>query len=97
MHKLLAVILGVFAFLAVCVYWLVQMATGEPALPLEDVALRALLAMLVTWAVGLLLGRLGVAVISEAWHEAQARMTDRAADKATGQPGPTEAGGPRRK
>ena len=64
MHKLLAVILGVFAFLAVCVYWLVQMATGEPALPLEDVALRALLAMLVAWAVGLLLGRLGVAVIS---------------------------------
>jgi hypothetical protein len=41
-----------------------------------------------------------VAVISEAWHEAQARMTDRAAEKAAGlsaAPGPAEAGGARRK
>ena len=98
MHKFLAVVLGIFAFLVVCVYWLWQMAAGEPALPLEDVAVRALLAMLAAWLLGRVLGRLGAAVISEAWNEAQARERDRAGAAgalASGKSlaGPKEAGG----
>ena len=77
MHKFLAAVLGVFAFLAVCLYWLWQMLAGEPALPIEDVALRALGAMIVVWLFGLFLGRLGVAVIGEAWQESQARLAER--------------------
>jgi type VI protein secretion system component VasK len=81
MHKFLAVVLGVSAFLLVCVYWLWQMVAGEPALPLEDVALRALAAMLIVWLLGRLLGRLGAAALSEAWHESEGRALDRAARK----------------
>ena len=77
MHKFLSAFLGILAFLIVCLYWLWQMLAGGPALPWEDVALRAVAAMLVIWLLGRLLGRLGSTVISEAWHEAQARGMDR--------------------
>jgi hypothetical protein len=77
MHKFLSVFLGIMAFLAVCLYWLWQMLAGEPALPLEDVALRALGAMLAVWLLGRLLGRLGMAMFAEAWHESRARAADR--------------------
>ncbi len=77
MHKFLSVFLGMLAFLTVCLYWLWQMFSGEPALPLEDVALRAVVAMLVVWALGRVLGRLVMAVISEAWHESRARARER--------------------
>jgi len=73
MHRFLAAFLGILAFLVVCLYWLWQIAAGHPALPLEDVALRALLAMLAVAALGWLLGRIGLALISESWHESRAR------------------------
>lgn len=92
MHKFLAVVLGIFAFLVVCIYWLWQMAAGEPALPLEDVAARALVAMLAAWLLGRVLGRLGVAVISEGWDEAQAREHDHAKTAGTPASGRSPAG-----
>ncbi len=82
MRKILAVFLALAAFLAVCLYWLWQMATGRPALAVEEVALRAVLAMVAAYIAGRFIGRLGVSVISEAWQEAQARSRDRAAARA---------------
>lgn len=82
MHKFLAAFLGIAGFLVVCLYWLWQMLSGQPALPIEDIALRALLAMAVLWVLGWLLGRVGTTLASEAWHEAHARAFDRAERKA---------------
>ena len=77
MHKYLAAVLGVAAFLAVTTYWLWQIFAGRPALSLEWVALRATGAGLAGWVIGRVLGRLGVSVLSEAMQEAQARARDR--------------------
>jgi hypothetical protein len=77
MQRILAVFLAIAAFLAVCVYWLWQVAAGRPGLEAEDIAWRALLAMVVAYIAGRFLGRLGVSVISEAWQEARARRRDR--------------------
>ncbi len=82
MRKILAVFLALVAFLAVCIYWLWQIATGQPALAVEEVAWRAFLAMLAAYVAGSFIGRLGVSVISEAWQEAEARRKDRAMGKA---------------
>ena len=77
MQRILAVFLAIAAFLAVCTYWLWQIAAGRPGLEPEDIAWRAFLAMLVAYVVGRLLGRVGVSVIAEAWQEARARRRDR--------------------
>lgn len=93
MERYLGAVLGVFAFLAVCGYWLVQMASGGPALEVEEVAWRALLALLAGWAAGLVIGRLGVAVFSEAWEEAQGRRREERAGGAAGGAGEPPSGG----
>ncbi len=82
MHRILAVFLALAAFLAVSLYWLWQIATGRPALAVEEIAWRAMLAMIAAFVAGMFVGRLGVSVISEAWQEALARRRDRTMAKA---------------
>jgi hypothetical protein len=82
MHRILAVILALAAFLTVTLYWGWQLLTGQPALEVWVVGLRAVGAMLVTYVLGWFVGRLGVSVTSEAWQEAEARRRDQAMVKA---------------
>jgi hypothetical protein len=77
MHRILAVFLALAAFLAVSLYWLWQILTGRPALAVEEIAWRALLAMLAAFLAGLFVGRLGISAVAEAWQEACARRRDR--------------------
>ncbi len=93
MHRILAVILALVAFLAVILYWGWQLLTGRPALEVWAVGLRAVVVMLVTYALGWFVGRLGVSVTSEAWQEAEARRRDRAMIKAISAKQSSLAGG----
>ena len=96
MHRVLAAFLGLAAFLAVAVYWLWQVVTGGPGLEAEEIAWRALLSAMAAGAAGLVLGRLGVALVSESLQEAGARRRDRAAIRAMGPGGEAkDAGSPR--
>jgi hypothetical protein len=75
--RILAVLLGLLAFLAICAYWLWQIATGRPAIEIEEVAIRAVLAMAVTYVIGRFLGRLGSSLLAEACQESEVRRRDR--------------------
>jgi hypothetical protein len=77
MHRVLAVFMGIAAFLAVTLYWLWQLAAGHPAVELWVVGLRATVAMVVTFLLGLWMGRLGASLVAEACNEARARRRDR--------------------
>jgi len=73
MHRLLAAVLGLGGFLAVSVYWIVEIANARAHPGIDGILARALLAAVVCYLAGRFLGRLAVACLEEACEEARAR------------------------
>lgn len=90
MHRLLAAVLGLAGFLAVAVWWLVQIAHARPHPGLDGILARALLAAAACYLAGRVFGRLAVTLFGEAWAGSHARGKTSPASEAA-PPGSGEA------